>query len=350
MKHPFVPALVLVGALGASSFGLARTAHAVVLKQKWQAGQTLVYKVDLDGTANLQVPSDAPTILAGVPLEVQLRGKGIASLNTLKVDELGTGTVAVTVPQWDMDAQTLGQKANFSLRDGQTQFMLNGKRIAIGPDSKKPLPAPPAIEIASNGQLKGIEQLNQTGTKSAPADNAPVNPEAALDKGALATAAFLRAFPALWPARDLKTGDTWNANVDFPALARPSQNGQPSKPLGVFNLKLEGQDVVGGQTLQRVSIKGDIDVDGKPIEKLSPPRATTTLAAATKTGPQPRLDHATQTVEGHIWLDAGAGQVAKAELVLGGRAQGQTPKPDGTPGAPAWLDFTGTLNMNLQGK
>lgn len=349
MKHPIVPVLGLIGALGASSFGLARTAHAVVLKQKWQAGKTLVYNVDLDGTANLQMPSDAPSVLAGVPLEVQLRGKGIANFNTLKVDELGTGTVAVTVPQWNMDAQTLGQKANFSLRDGQTQFTLNGKRIAIGPNSQKPLPAPPSLKIAANGQFKGIEQLDQAGkAKTAPPNDAPVSPEAALDKGALAAAAFLRAFPALWPARDLKVGDTWSANVDFPALARPAQNGQPSKPLGVFNLKLEGQDVIGGQTLQRVSIKGDIDVDGKTIDKLAPPTAT--AVATSKAKPQPRLDHATQTVDGQIWFDANAGQVAKSELVLGGRAQAQTPKPDGTSGAPAWIDFTGTLNMNLQGK
>jgi hypothetical protein len=357
---PVIPALILVGALGASSFGLAQSAHAVVLKQKWQVGQTLVYNVDLDGTANVQLPSDAPSPLAGVPLEVQLRGKGITSLNTLKVDELGTGTIAVSVPKWNFDAQTLGQKANWTLQDGKSQFTLNGRRLAIGPNAQQTLPVPPALKIAANGQFKGVEKLDdapKTGeaakadaakadaAKADAANDAPVAPGAAIDQGALAAAAFLRAFPALWPERDLKIGDKWQANVDLPALARPAQNGQPSKPLGVFDLKLEGQDIVGGKTLQRVSIKGDIDVDGRTVDRLTPP-AKATDAAQGKA--QPRLDHATQTVEGQIWLNAATGQVAKTELVLGGRAQGQTPKADGKPGAPAWLDFTGTLNMNLQ--
>ncbi len=351
---------MLVGALGASSFGLAQTAHAVVLKQKWQAGQTLVYNVDLDGTANVQMPSDMPNPLAGVPLEVQMRGKGIANLNTLKVDEVGTGTVAVSVPKWNLDAQALGQKANWTLQDGKSQFTLNGRRLAFGPDPKKQLPPLPPVRIAANGQFKGIEKLDdaakkgdaaKVGDAAQTADDAPVSPAAAIDKGALATAAIMRALPALWPARDVKVGDTWQANVDFPALARPAQNGQPAKPLGAFNLKLEAQEVVNGQTLQRVSIKGDIDLDGKTLERMAPSATSTSKTPAnraTAARVQPKLDHATQTVDGQIWLDAAKGQVAKAALILGGRAQAQTPKSDGTPGAPAWLDFTGTLNMNLQ--
>ncbi len=358
MKRFNVPAFIVIGALGASSFGLAQTAHAVVLKQKWQAGQTLVYNVDLDGTANVQMPSDMPNPLAGVPLEVQMSGKGIANFNTLKVDELGTGTVAVSVPKWNLDAQALGQKANWTLQDGKSQFTLNGRRLAVGPDPKKPLPALPNVKIAANGQFKGIERLDEAakttgaakvGEAAQTTEDAPVSPEAAIDKGALATAAMMRALPALWPSRDVKVGDTWQANVDFAPLARPAQNGQPAKPLGAFNLKLEGQEVVNGQTLQRVSIKGDIDIDGQTIERMAPPATSKAPAnRATAAKAQPKLDHATQTVDGQIWLDAAGGKVAKAALILGGRAQAQTPKSDGTPGAPAWFDFTGTLNMSLQ--
>lgn len=336
---------------------LSLPSHAIVLKQKWQAGQKLVYALDLDGTANVQLPPDAPgaALFAGVPLEVPVKGQGLASLDTLKVDETGTGTVAVTVPQWKMNAQVLGQKAQWTLLNGKSQLALNGQPINLGFIPQTDGKATSALKISSNGQFKGVEPIVDP-NKPAPAatDQTPVAPEKALDKTALVTAMILRAFPALWPAQDVKTGDTWEANVDYPALARPAQNGEPAKPLGVFNLKLEGEDVVNGKTLQRVTLKGDLDLDGKTLEQAFPPApaATTDPADAkpkVKAKPQPKLDHATQTVEGTLWLDAAAGQVAKAELVLGGRAQASTPKANGQAGAQTWVDFTGTLNMALQG-
>lgn len=331
------PILVLAGALGASSFGLAHPAHAVVLKQKWQAGQKLSYAMDLSGTVNLQAPADAPLPIAGVPIEAQVQGKGLAALNTLKVDDEGTGTVAVTLPQWQMDAQVMGFKAQWTLQDGHSQLTLNGKALAVSPPQNIGTNPQTALQLGANGALKGFQPLG-----TAPA----VAPKKAFENG-VAVAALLRALPALWPSRDVKTGDTWQANIDVPGLARPAQNGEPAKPLGAFDLKLEGSEVVNGQTLQRVAIKGDIDLDGKTLEQAMPPAPAATLTATTKAKPQPHLDHFTQAVDGHLWFDAARGQIAKATLVLGSRAQGQTPKPDHTPGAPAWVDFTGTLNMNL---
>ena len=342
MKRSTVPVLVLLGALGASSFAPAQNAHAVVLKQKWQAGQKLNYALDLSGTMNLQPPPDSPIPNFGAPIEAQVKGQGVAALDTLKVSPDGVGTIAVTVPKWTMDAQVLIFKAQWSLLDGKSQLTVNGKEIETGAPQNIGNKADVALQLGADGALKGFE----------PVGKAPVVAPKKAFENAVAVAALVRALPALWPSRDVKNGETWQANINVAGLERPAQNGEAAKPLGAFDMKLEGEEVVGGQTWQRVAVKGDIDLDGKTLENVFPPaavaKATPTTLETGAAKPQPRLDHFTQTVDGHLWFDAKRGQIARAALILGGRAQATTPKPNGTPGAPAWVDFTGTLNMNLQ--
>ncbi|RYX82607.1 hypothetical protein EON83_18725 [bacterium] len=361
MKFLSAKGLVLGGALLAFSL----PSHAVVLKQKWQEGQKLNYALDLDGTANLQLPPGAPgmDLFAGVPLEVQMRGTGMAAFSTLKVDEFGTGTVAVSVPSMKLNAQTMGQKAQWTLTNGKSQFALNGQPLNIGALPQGDGKPTAALKISADGQFKGIEQLGTAG-KPAPQPAAPANPANAIDQTGLLWATVLNSFPALWPNNDVKTGDTWKANVDFAPLARPAKDGEEVKPLGTFDLKLEGEDVVMGKTLHRVALKGDLDLDGKTLEKAFPaiaaagkapaapaagaPKANAPRGNMANTMTQARLDHANQTVEGTVWFDAAAGQIVKTELVLGGRAQALT--GNGNKTAESWFDFTGTLNMALQSK
>jgi len=343
MKRSTLPAFLLLGALGASSFGLARSAHAVVLKEKWRAGQKSNYALDLSGTLNLQAPADAPVPVAGIPIEAQVQGKGIAALDTLKVSPDGVGSVAVTLPRWQMEAQVLAFKAQWSLLDGKSQFLLNGKEIATGAPNNIGNHTETALQVGTDGALKGIEPIGP-----APA----ISPKKAFENS-VGIAAIVRALPALWPSRDVQVGDTWQANINVPGLERPAQNGEPAKPLGAFDMKLEGEETIDGQKYQRVAVKGDIDLDGKTLYSVFPPAPagalTPTADENARVKPQPRLDHFTQTVDGHLWFDAARGQVARAALILGGRAQATTPKAGGQPGSPSWVDFTGTLNMNLQG-
>ncbi len=325
---------------GAALLALSLPSRAVVLRQKWQAGQKLTYAVNLDGTANVQLPPGTPgmAIFAGIQMEVPVQGQGVAALDTLKVDGAGTGTVAVTLPQWQMNAQVMGLPAQFTLDNGKTALRVNGQPISLGALPQTDGKPTTALKISPSGQLKGFEPLQPV----APSPNGA--PAGAIAQSAFITQVILRALPSLWPARDVQVGDTWKADVDFPGLERPAQDDAPAKPLGAFDLKLEGAETVGGKSLQRVHIKGDLDLDGKTLEAAFPPNAN-----APKDGnPQPKLDHATQTVNGTLWLDARAGQLAKAQLVVGGRAQLHTLKPDGTRGPKSWLDFTGTLNMALQ--
>jgi len=343
MKHSTLPALLLLGALGASSFGLAQSAHAVVLKEKWQAGQKLNYALDLSGTVNLQAPADAPVPIAGMPIEAQVQGKGIAALDTLKVSPDGVGSVAVTVPRWQMDAQVMMFKAQWSLLDGKSQFLINGKEIETAAPQNIGNHAETALQVGTDGALKGIEPIGP-----APA----ISPKKAFENS-VGVAAIVRALPALWPSRDVQVGDTWQANINVPGLERPARDGEAAKPLGAFNMKLEGEETIKGQKYQRVAVKGDIDLDGKTLYSVFPPAPAATLTPTadenTRAKPQPRLDHFTQTVDGHLWFDTKRGQVARAALILGGRAQATTPKAGGQGGSPSWVDFTGTLNMNLQG-
>lgn len=343
MKHSTLPAFLLLGALGASSFGLARSAHAVVLKEKWQAGQKLNYAVDLSGTVNLQAPADAPGPIAGVPIEAQVQGKGIAALDTLKVSPDGVGSVAVTVPRWQMDAQVFLFKAQWSLLNGKSQFLINGKEIETAAPGNIGNHAEAALQVGTDGALKGIEPIGP-----APA----ISPKKAFENS-VGVAAIVRALPALWPSRDVQVGDTWQANINVPGLERPARDGEAAKPLGAFDLKLEGEETIKGHRYQRVAVKGDIDLDGKTLYSVFPPAPAATLTPTAdenaRAKPQPRLDHFTQTVDGHLWFDTARGQIARAALILGGRAQATTPKAGGQPGSPSWVDFTGTLNMNLQG-
>ncbi|RYG63882.1 hypothetical protein EON80_20325, partial [bacterium] len=285
MKFLSAKGLVLGGAL----LSFAMPSHAVILKQKWAAGQKLSYSLDLDGTANVQMPPGAPGMdfLAGVPLEVQMQGVGTAALTTLKVDELGTGTVAVTVPQWKLNAQTLGQKAQWTLTEGKSQLSLNGQPLKIGAVPQGDGKPSAAIKISADGQFKGIEKLDKAGTPQNAAQ-APATAGALDTKTILTT--VMGALPALWPNRDVKVGDTWQSNVDFAPLARPATDGEAAKPIGSFDLKLEGEDVVGTKTLQRVAIKGDLDLDGKTLETAFPATAGAAPAPGTKAKPQPRLD------------------------------------------------------------
>ena len=243
----------------ATLLALSLPSHAVVLQQKWQVGQKLNYVVNLDGTANVQLPPDAPgmALFAGIPMEVPMQGQGVAALDTLKVDGAGTGTVAVTLPQWKMNVQVMGQKAQWTLAQGKSQVQINGQPINVGAIPQGDGKATTALKISPSGQLKGFEPIQGAG---------------AIGQSTVITAVILRALPSLWPSRDLQVGETWQANVDFPGLERLAQGDTPAKPLGSFDLKLEGAETVAGKQLQRVHIKGDLDLDGKTIEAAFPAR------------------------------------------------------------------------------
>lgn len=343
-------------AAGVLATATLSSAHAVELQQKWQTGQSLNYDLSLNGTTNIKVPAGVPIFFAGVPLEIDLAGTGVARLNTLEVDPFGEGTVFVEVPQFDLNGRAFGQKALLELRDGQPRVLINGKPIAIPkPDPKKPLPKY-ALVIGKDGRVKGVKELDKNGkllattaaTPKAPAlevaddkEQKPVPAGEAIDRGALISSMIMQALPTLWPQRDVQPGDTWKTTLPLPAaFARNAEAARNAAPLSEWTMTLKGQEVVNGASLWRVGIVGGLQVDG---EDLAAPTAP-------KKGAKPviGLENLSQRVNGDLWFDADKGQVVRGEMVIDARGRSHTVDDNGRKSEPAWADFTGTFGMRLR--
>ena len=332
----------------------AMPARAVELQQHWQAGQTLNYDLAMKGTANVKVPADAPVIFAGVPLEVEVQGNGVARLNTLEVDALGNGTVFVEVPKFDFNAQAFGQKALVQLREGETtKFLLNGKPLAIG--NKKDDAKAPAkrygLVIGKDGRVQNFKELDpvkptamlapaQTPPLRAVADEQPVKAEAAIDKGTFMASMILRGLPALLPKGDVQIGDTWKTELPFPAvLAKSPAAANAAPPLSDWTMTLKGQETVDGVSLWRIGVVGGLRVDGTALPAPKTPQKDAK--------PVPQLDNLAQNVNGDIWFDAQNGRIARGEFVVDARGQSHTVDTKGQHSDPSWADFTGTFGMKL---
>ncbi len=313
-----------------AAFGAVQTlpARAVVLEQKWTPGQNLSYQTALNGTMNVQAPAGANFPLAGVPLEVEISGKGTTQLQVVSVDPNGVGSVVVRVPSFDLQGLTLGQKGRLVLQDGTSRVTLNGQPIKVG-DGTNPLNSSQiALRISRQGRFLGVQPLQSKAEPAAKNDGAAVDPAQAIDKGALMMAGLIRALPTLWPGRDVQVGEAWKSEISLPVPSKTNPKTPVLTPFGAYNWTLKGAETVDGKQLQRVGVTGELNVDSaqfRPNDAKNPRGV------------------AKQSVSGDVWLDAGAGQIERAELVLGARVEGgQTPKTQG------FADFTGTLQINLK--
>ena len=352
MKTKVSLSLLAAGLVSVAAFS---PANAVELQQKWQTGQTLNYDLSLNGTSNIKIPAEAKIFIAGVPLEIELAGKGVARLNTLDVNTFGDGTIFVEVPKFDLNGRAFGQKALVELRDGKTRVLINGKPIDVPipqPDPKKAAPKY-ALVIGKDGRVKSVKELDKNGklmaapAKPAPLarqiadEDAPVAPADAIDRGAFISSMVLSALPTLWPQHDVQPGDTWKTTLPLPpALARDAGAAQQAAPLSEWTMTLKGQEVVDGVSLWRVGIVGGIQVDG---QTLAPPTAP-------KKGekPVPAIENLSQRIDGDLWIDAAKGQVVRGDMVVDARGQSHTIDETGRKSDPAWADFTGTFGLRLQ--
>jgi hypothetical protein len=302
-------------------------AHAVVLEQRWTPGQDLNYQTALRGTMNVQAPASANFILAGVPVDVEIRGDGVAQFKTLSVDSAGIGTIAVRVPQFDLQGETWGQRGQLTLGETSSKFSINGKPYKLGDGTNPINKSQSALRISRQGRVIGLQNL---APKAAPPkQDAPVaNPADAINRGALMTAAIFQALPTLWPGRDIQVGESWQTQVIFPVASPADPKKVTPTQFGEWNLTLKGEETIGGKPLQRVAVKGSLSVDSAQF--------------AVPTAKAPR-GVAKQEISGDLWLDAAAGQIARANLVVGARVEGAKGTKD-----QSHADFTGTLQLNLK--
>ena len=334
-------------------------AHAVELKQKFNAGESLNYDLSMNGTTNIKVPTDVPVFFAGVPLEIEVNGKAIARINTLAVDQSGDATIFVEVPTADVNGRAFGQKAKLELRDGQSRLLLNGKAIALPQPDPDKMPQLYGLVIGKDGRVKSLKELDKTGKLPAAQANvsrpaAPqlrsvadkpgaVSPADAVDKGAFISAMVLQALPTLWPQGDVQPGDTWKTTLPLPpAFARNADVAKGAAPLSEWTMTLKGEEVVDGVSLWRVGVVGGIQVDGQSLPKPDVPKANEK--------PVPELENLSQRVDGDLWIDAQQGRIVRGDMVVDARGQSHTVDNKGRSSDPAWADFTGTFGLRLQPK
>lgn len=304
------------------------SARAVVLEQKWTPGQDLNYQTVLRGTMNVQAPASANFILAGVPLDIEISGDGVAQFRVLAVDEAGIGTVAVRVPQFDLRGETWGQKGQVVLSETSSKFLLNGKAQKIG-DGTNPLgKSQTALRISRQGRVLGLKSLATQAPAAPKADEKAGDAGAAINQGALVTAAIIQALPTLWPGRDIAPGENWTTKINFPVASQAEPKKVTLTQFGEWNLTLKGAETIGGRQLQRVGLSGSISVDS---------------AQFTAPGAKTPRGVAQQDLSGDVWLNAAAGQIARADLVIGARVKAGEGTKD-----QSHADFTGTLQMNLK--
>ena len=353
MKHKSILSLLAAGVLVTVAVA---PAHAVELQQKFQAGQSLNYDILMDGTANLKVPSDMPVVFAGVPLEIELNGKGTATLQTLEVSPAGDGTLLAQLPKFDLNGSSFGQKVLIELRDGKPRFLFNGKEMGgATPNQKKDEKADNkayALIVGKDGRVKGVKTVSKDGkllpTVADKAATPQLNPVAdekddtkmAMNRGGIIASTILNALPTLWPKGDVKTGDTWQTELPLPAfMARTPEIAKTAPPLSKWTMTLKDQEVVDGVSLWRVGILGGIELDGKNLPAPAAPKNGERAA--------PQLDNISQTVDGDLWFDADKGQIVRGDMVIDARGQGRTVNAAGRKSDPSWVDFTGTLGLRL---
>ena len=162
-------------------------------------------------------------------------------------------------------------------------------------------------------------------------DEKPVDAAQAINKSALVMASIIRALPTVWPGRDVQNGEKWKAEMSLPLPSPTDSKKMVPTQFGAWDLTLKGAETVGGKTLQRVGVVGTLAVDSAQF-----------APADAKNAKLPR-GKGKQDVKGDVWLDAQAGQIVRADLIVGAHAEGGKDAA-----SQAWMDFTGTVQLNLK--
>ncbi len=328
---------------GTLSLNAMRPAHAVVLEQKFQAGQSANYDVTLGGTVNLNASDQTPVPWAGMPLAVPVSGSGQVAFDTLTTNSNGGATVRTRVPVANLTGSAFGMNAVINENNGVGTFSLNGS-----PPKTFPLPflVDPkyAVNLSRLGRIQGVIMIPSSATaKSAVSStrNAPQIVKVA-GGGAGMMQKWLDAMPDVWPNRDLQAGDTWSVNSKIPVANAPGG----MLDLGSTNFKLIGQETVGGVTLQHITLNGTYVIDAAKAAILNAAKPKRDASKGTM-----QIVSDSKTLSGDLWFDANAGRIARAALKISATStlSGLT-KPDAQGATHAWNStqgFDGTFGMQL---
>lgn len=331
-------------------FAAKSSSAAVTLKQNWQANQQLVYDTNIDGNLSLQIPANVPTMIAGMPLEIGLRGVGKTTLDTLKVNDFGDGTVQAKINPLNLEAETFGQKAIIKVNNGTAVATLNGAAQNV-PFIDWGLITNPPMALIFSPQMKvtGFSAANQA-TAATSAD--PAAPTGIM---AMIQNLILQSLPAALPTKSLNVGDKWTSDVQFKTSPAPDAT---VIKLGSFDFELKEPQTMEGRSLQHITVVGNLDLSSEQSKTFK----TGFGAADVNTDTTDDKSSSTtnmlndmftnhlfsfgQTVDGDLYFDAAAGQFIQADLNLDSQLQ---TLPDLTePSAPdGFMNFNGTVRFKL---
>lgn len=319
------------------------SAHAVVLEQKYQAGQSASYDVTIGGDINLNADAATPVPWAGIPLAIPMTANGQVAFDTLKVNTNGGATVSTRVPAAQINASAFGMSAVVTAKNGTGSFSLNGAPAKSFPLTCLVNPAY-AINVSRLGRIEGVTAIPkktaaQTGTLSS--TRSPEIVKIGAPDGAAILQSWLDVMPDVWPNRDVQVGETWAINSRVPLAKAP--NGVLE--LGTTNLKLIGAETVNGTVLQHILVSGTVKIDGEKAALLSSAMPQNASKGTV------RIVSDVKTVSGDLWFDANAGRLARLSLkVVASSAMSGTTKPDANGKTRNWSStqgFNGTLAMAL---
>ncbi len=173
--------------------GLAVAQQEVTLRLCYQPGQTLVYKITLDGTVNLVSE-------IGVATDLRFKGKLTQEQVVREVGEDGRAVVLVTVT---------GEMELLSPAEG-TQ-----------PSTQKIPPTKVLLTIMPDGRVVEIKRVREEGEKSEADEQMKLmqDPFQALTMGAGA----MSLLPSPLPTKPIKVGETWDLTGTVPV---PVASGQ----------------------------------------------------------------------------------------------------------------------------
>ena len=335
-------ALLTLAALAAGSY--ASAARATVFENKWVAGQRLSYDMTLsDSRISMAGSRNSPMLPMGIPLTIDLTGKGAIDLDTQSVADDGTGIVAMRVPNLQIDGSVMTFNVTIKMKDGKGQFLMNGKSMgdAAGFDVSAMTSPPVALKIGKGGDVLGFVPL--AGAAKVPAKTDKKSPFP-IDFQSIMQSAMGNVMPQLWPARDLKDGESWSVE---PTVALP---GKDAAKLGTVNLKLVGAEKIDGRDVQHVTVQGELNINKEMAAEMA--KARPAALAAANAG---NIDRVKQVINGDIWFDAAAGQMVRAVMKLHLQSEGSgTAKSriDDDAAAPKpWTstqEFEGTMRLNLR--
>ena len=334
------------------SFAAGPSSAAVTLKQNWQAGQQLVYDTNIDGNLSLQIPANVPTMIAGMPLEIGLRGVGKTTLNTLKVNDFGDGTVQAKINPLNLEAETFGQKAIIKVNNGNAVATLNGAQQNV-PFIDWGLITNPPIALTFSPQMK-VTDFASTDQATSTATSKPAVPTGIM---AMIQNLILQSLPAVLPTKSLNVGDKWTSDVQFKTSPAPNA---ASVKLGSFQFELKDPQTMEGRSLQHISVHGDLDMTSEQSKTLkagfgvadadADADATDDKSSSTTKLLTDMLSNHLfsfgQTVDGDLYFDTQAGHFVQADLNLDSQLQ-TLPSTDGPSTPDGFVNFSGIVRFKL---